>query len=102
MRIDIMRNLLNHAQHNAHMSGEYDAILDEFEQINRIRNDYVHGVWMVEINSGALHFWNADAEIISNLDPRIVTLGELHQLQTRVKDFTTRIMLHKPESPSSP
>ena len=51
-----MRALLQKAPHNAHLSKEYDEIIDEFKSINQIRNDYVHGVWMVQNDTRAVFF----------------------------------------------
>jgi hypothetical protein len=47
-RIDIMRNLLEHTPQNAQKGKAYDELLDEFENLNRLRNKYAHALWLTK------------------------------------------------------
>lgn len=99
-RITIMRELLHKAPFNTHLSQKYDDLIDEFSSINGTRNDYVHGMWMVESETNRLLFWYTEAEIMSNIEPRPVTITELQGVSARMRAFMHSLMVHKPEPPS--
>ena len=44
-RMDVMRDLLELAEHNKELPPSFDAAIDEFRSINGLRNDYIHGEW---------------------------------------------------------
>jgi hypothetical protein len=44
-RVQMMRTLLHHGRQNATKSSVYDEIIDEFQAVSLLRNQYVHGLW---------------------------------------------------------
>lgn len=47
-RLKVMRTLLEGSPINSHRSAAYDEILDEFDALTKLRNQYVHGLWWTE------------------------------------------------------
>jgi hypothetical protein len=46
-RIEVLTALLEHARQNKDKGAEYDRVIADFDRLNRRRNAYVHGMWMV-------------------------------------------------------
>jgi hypothetical protein len=44
-RVQVMRALLHHSKRNADKGDVYDELIDEFEAVSFLRNQYVHGLW---------------------------------------------------------
>lgn len=90
-RIKLMRSLLTTSAHNQHRPAEYDAIIDEFEKINRRRNGLVHGIWRTDPVTQVVtvakstpqgHAYEADVTVAAT--DLLNTLDEMRKLLTRV------------------
>jgi hypothetical protein len=64
-RITVMRFLLQEAHHNKEKNVIYDEIIAEFDSLNDIRNQYVHGRWLWNEDDKILLFWMPTADTIS-------------------------------------
>lgn len=74
-RIAMMRAVLQRARHTATFPDEFDDILDEFQSINSLRNDYVHGRWFTDINTGTVYI------IKPNEDPLIADMSAMNEIK---------------------
>ncbi|WP_139167810.1 hypothetical protein [Bauldia litoralis] len=52
LRVDIMRTLLTATPLNVSREQVFDEVIDEFASINKLRNDYVHGIWYTASKDG--------------------------------------------------
>ena len=83
IRIDLMRNLLERSWHNRSKGAEYDAIIDEFKQLNDLRNKYVHGRWWTHEN-GDTYIQLDNSVFLPHAEYRKVTKKELQTFMNRL------------------
>lgn len=90
-RIKIMRTLLEKGPQNVAMPGGYDAILDEFDSLNDLRNRLVHGLWMTDHDRKRVMYWPAAVEEHTKRQPLRVTVEELEHVEARMKNLMQAI-----------
>ena len=83
IRIHVMRELLERSRRNRSVSGDYDAVLKEFEALNGIRNKYVHGLWWTHEN-GETHLQLDNSAFFAHAEYHLVTLGEVQTFWERL------------------
>lgn len=90
--VQMMRTLLHHSRHNATKSPVYDDIISEFEAVNRLRNQYVHGLWECGDN-GEIYVVRpgADPYALGNLVAKRFDRTEMAATRKRILDLWTRI-----------
>jgi hypothetical protein len=93
-RIAIMRSLLEEAHINKSKGPEYDEIIDEFESLTKERNNYVHGLWWTNEDTGAV--LRSDPNITSDvgtfLDAKPVAIKQGEHVLTRMDILFGRII----------
>lgn len=109
VRIDMMRRLLQASPINKDRGPEYDEILDEYEALNRLRNDYVHGHWFTGLKSGGMSLSppSADSIPMRFLTRRVVTVPQIANVRDRIQRLYTQILILRsppplPDKPSQP
>jgi hypothetical protein len=61
MRLDVMKALLHRAPFNATTEELYDHILAEYDEVRKLRNGYVHGLWDTNADTGEV-YWTRRTE----------------------------------------
>lgn len=92
LRVDIMQTLLETSPINKHRSSDYDDALKEFLALNKLRNDYVHGLWFVNKATGKVAIAAPDA---SNPYPfyakKPVSLGQVKDTLKRIRSLWRQV-----------
>ena len=89
-RIDVMRTLLTHGRHNKNKDQNYDHILDEFDKTNRMRNNYIHGLWWSH-EDGHTYLQSPSVDEMGERQARRVTVKELDNYIKRLMKFQLMI-----------
>jgi len=99
-RIEMMRTLLESGVNNANKSADFDALLDEFAKLNKLRNTYVHGLWFTNEKSGRACIKLDMTEFMPSIDNfQVVTQRELELLIERANKFANdAFALHQRET----
>jgi hypothetical protein len=66
-RVAILRSLLEESAINKHKGPEYDQVIDEFASLTTERNNYVHGLWFTNQDTGDV--LRADPSITHEMGP---------------------------------
>lgn len=74
-RINVMRTLLEKTPVNSNKPALFDEILDEYNRLNTVRNDYVHGLWWT--TEGRVMLAKPTTEYSWHSEPREVSANEL-------------------------
>ena len=92
MRIDIMKGLLHRTPHNAGKGDIYDEIIDEFEALNKIRNEYVHGLWRWSDSENKLYLTtHKSADLVQNSESRAIDINTLHSDFDRMRSLWAKL-----------
>jgi hypothetical protein len=91
-RIDVMKALLTEAPSNVQRDSSYDEIIDEFADINNLRNGFVHGIWWTH-ESGRV-FLSRFLDDFQGMVAREVKPHEMDQLLARMHALTQKILRH--------
>ena len=57
-----MKSLLHEAKSNSGKGSHFDEIITEFASLNKIRNQYVHGLWFTQTATGKLYISEATSD----------------------------------------
>lgn len=90
-RIKMMRAILEQSPINRNKGAIYDAIIDEFESLNKARNNYVHGLWWTH-ESGRMFLHPASTSETGFFHQREVTLDEMNGVIVRMAKLWRRII----------
>ena len=90
--IQMMRSLLHHAPRNSEKAAIFDELIDEFEAVSKLRNEYVHGLWEVT-DDGEIYFVrpNSDPYGLENLVSKRFDLMEIEQARKRILDLWSKV-----------
>jgi hypothetical protein len=91
-RFDLMHNLLTLAPQNKELGDEYDAIIQEFWDVGRERNKYVHGRWYTRDTDSAVFFSAVDEHGWTFVRTREATTDELDALVNRIGTLRREIV----------
>ena len=91
-RIKMIRAILEKSPINRKKGAIFDAIIDEFEALNKARNKYVHGLWWTHVESQRVFLQPASTDEFGFLDQREVTLQEMDDVIERMSRLFGRIM----------
>jgi hypothetical protein len=104
-RVNAMRALLTKSRINEHKGKAYDDVIDEFENIGKKRNDYVHGLWYTHTATGTTFLAKpSDSDLgLSFLERREVPLHELESVVNRMNKLVHKIIheIAEPETDRS-
>ncbi|MEK7874875.1 MAG: hypothetical protein AAB325_01645, partial [Pseudomonadota bacterium] len=92
IRIDVMRTLLHRSRVNRQMDRIFDEIIDEFQRLNDLRNNYVHGRWWTHEN-GDTYLQIDNSELPTHVVYRKVTKSELEDYSQRLALFGGKVCL---------
>lgn len=93
VRVGMMRALLENAPHNKDQPDFFDEIITEFNEVNTLRNHYVHGKWETDEDAGQLYLVrpNDDDYALGTLIAEEFDLSEMRTTRQRILDLWTRI-----------
>lgn len=91
LRIKIMKKLLEESPHNSGKGEIYDEVIEEFYSINKIRSDYVHGLWLWNHNDKKLLLYKPSAEHMFTTEPRHVSTREFETVLDRMRVLWEKI-----------
>lgn len=89
-RIKMMRAILEQSPINQKKGAIFDAMIDEFEALNKARNKYVHGLWWTH-ESQRMYLQPASTSEAGFLDQREVTLQEMNEVLERMGNLWRRV-----------
>jgi hypothetical protein len=89
-RKKVMIALLKHSSINKDKDDFYDEVIEEFDQLNGIRNGYTHGLWSTH-QAGAVFLSKASADVFSHLEPREVRIDEIKAHDKRMRHLSYKI-----------
>ena len=97
-RIQMLKAVLEKSEINRDKTAEYDAVINEFELLNRARNTYVHGLWDTHHESGRAFLCEPSPDEFYFFQPRYVPIEELQNTVIRMGNLARRIIcLQYPE-----
>lgn len=90
--VQMMRTLLHNSRHNASKSPVYDEIINEFEEVSQLRNQYVHGLWECG-DDGEIYVVRPreDPYALGSLVAKRFDRTEMAATRKRILDLWTRI-----------
>ena len=94
--IKVLTTLLQRAPINAKKSEVYDEVIREFTALNKVRNDYLHGLWETrEDNTTVVATLSLDDDYF--LDQRTVAFAEVKSIFDRMQSLRAiiRMKLHR-------
>jgi hypothetical protein len=91
-RIKMLKAVLEKSAINRDKTAEYDAVINEFELLNRERNTYVHGLWDTHDESGKAFLCEPSPDAFYFLHPRHVPIEELQNIVIRMGNLARRII----------
>jgi len=107
-RIKVLRSILEEGPLNATKDDFYDKTIDEYKSLNKIRNDYIHGLWYTHA-SGRLFISERTTDDLHFMEQREVELKEIEKFILRMGAFVQTIRRHshkrrmkQPSSPQTP
>ena len=89
-KIRILRKMLERSIYNANKDPEFDEVINEYENLNDIRNDYVHGLWVTH-ESGKVYLGVSSRSDFEFFVRREVELQELEAALKRMQLLQGRI-----------
>ncbi|MEZ5693211.1 MAG: hypothetical protein R3D99_05110 [Altererythrobacter sp.] len=92
-RTQLLRNVLERARQNSAMPGEFDEIIDEFEGINRARNDFVHAKYQTREATGEVRWIRPqdDPTLLRSAAYQPFDIEQLELLRERITDLSIKI-----------
>jgi hypothetical protein len=91
VRLKVMRSLLHEAPINQDKDEIFDEIIDEFEALNKLRNNYVHGLWATH-RSGRVFIAEATTDNdVPFLRQKPISIKQLENTLKRMRDLITKI-----------
>jgi hypothetical protein len=90
-RIDLMRNLLELAPSNKGLPADYDDILDEFWDLNGLRNDFVHAEWWTH-SEGSVYATFFDKHGMGLVNGRKIEATEITDIIGRMNTLVMTIL----------
>ena len=91
-RLAVMRDLLENTDRNRERTELFDEILDEFSDLNSIRNTYLHSKW-VTFEDGRVYLAEAVASPFAQRRGRRVTTKELDAFTRRMEALISRVAI---------
>jgi hypothetical protein len=90
-RAKLMRTLLETSRRNKDRGASFDDVISEFEKISTARNEYVHGRWWTQRESGKVYLQPEMKDDFSFLNIREVTDNELPNLKVRIAALAKKV-----------
>ncbi len=92
-RIKVMKAMLQHSPQNVQKSSVYDELIAEFETLNELRNDYVHGLWHTNANEKKFFLSQPTKEEFTFAPAREVARKEIGEFLGRMIALDTKIKM---------
>lgn len=90
-RFDLMHNLLTLAPQNKDLGDEYDKLIDEYWELGRARNAYVHGRWFTR-EDGVVFFATVDEHGWTFMRVTKADKKDMEKLVERIAGMHSKIM----------
>lgn len=92
-RVDLMKLLLERSRLNAAKPDSFDAIIDEFWNINQARNRYVHARYQTNDGTGQVYviFPNKDPLVVDDAAMKEFNLPEMASVRLRISKLWSQI-----------